>query len=269
MGKTPVRATHATFVLGVMLWTAAASGLASAKQTDCNVLLVEGRHVEVSTAAKEALVLARRTGILELRVVLQIPTGARGVLPPYLQLQVERDRLASLLRNAGGHVQPVPMEAPGVTRAALHVIGPYRTLLPLMLRHRWVAKLLTDGDASEPWVPTPATADHEARKVAAQESARTQALRPTHLDLENRIVGAIREGYRPVPEAVDVQLIATVGPSSLFLATLPVDRGSERRSIAFLLRVDHHGAAHDAQVERVLAPDELTALLRSAPEAAP
>jgi hypothetical protein len=261
MGKTPVRATHATFVLGAILWAVVASGLASAKETDCSMLLVEGRPVEVSAAAKEALVLARRTGILELRIVLQIPTGARGVLPPYVQLQVERDRLESLLRNAGGQVRTVPIEAAGVTRAALHVVGPYGTLLPLLLRHGWVAKLVTDGDASEPWIPTPATADHEARKVAAQESARAQALRPTHLELENRIVGAIGEGYRPAPEAVDVQLLATVGPSSLFLATLPVDRGHERRSIAFLLRVDHHGAAHDAQVERVLAPDELAALL--------
>ena len=259
MGEARTPRWRARLGLWAVVWML--GGAAVAKEPGCAVLLAD-RHLHVSAAAKEALALGRRTGIREMRVVLQIPTGARGVLPPYVQLHVERDRLHAALESAGGRVASVAPGTGSVARMTLEVLGPYEKLLPLLLSNRWVARLETDGDQGGEEAGTQASADHEARKRAAWDSARAQAIRPTHVDLESRIVGVIAEGYRPAPESVDVQLLATVGPSSLFLATLPVDRGHERRSLAFVLRIDTRGDAHDAHVERVLSPEELAALFR-------
>lgn len=243
--------------VAICLVGAVASG--APKKSRCSTEIA-GATLAVTPAAKEALVLAGRTGILEARIILQIPTAARGVLPPYVQLLLQRDRLKAALEKTGATVTVADVGRRTVARLELRVVGPLAEILPLVAGNPWVRHLATDSDLA-PGAPVPASANHAARETAARAFARAEALKPSAIALEDAIVQAIREGYAPQPDATDVQLLATVGPSSLFLATLPVDRDGERRTVAFLVRVDQRSDALDAVVERVLKKKELAALL--------
>lgn len=237
----------------------AVTALGSPAKTQCSTALAQGSLL-VTPAAKEALDLGKRSGILEAHIVLQIPTSARGVLPPYVQLIVERDRLQKALEEVGANVTPAAAPARGVARLTLRVVGPYRKILPVLFRNPWIARLATDGDLAVS-ASAPVAIDHDGRKHSAHAFARREALRPTSLELENRIVSAIRDGFAPEPDAVEVQLLATVGSSSLFLATLPFDGKDSRHTLAFLLRVEQRSDAHDVSVHRVLTPEELGTLV--------
>lgn len=213
--------------------------------------------IAVTRAAREALVQAKDSGTLEARIVLQIPTFARGTLPPYVQLIVERDRLKAELEAAGVVVTLVETDERTVARQTLDIYGPYEGTLKMLIANPWVARIVTKEDSAGTAVATPRTPDHLARKKAALSAARAQALQPQSVELETLIVGAIGEGYTVQPTAAEVTLIATTAEGSLFLATVPADKASNRITLSFLLHLSQRGDAYDVRLGRVLQADEL------------
>src|SRR4051812_14471282 len=84
-------------VLGMLLLAPPTFG---AEENEC-AAEVARQPLRVSKGGREALIHAKRSGILEVRLILQIPTAeARGLLPPYVRLIVERDRVKAALEAA-------------------------------------------------------------------------------------------------------------------------------------------------------------------------
>jgi hypothetical protein len=62
-----------------------------------------------------------------------------------------------------------------------------------------------------------------------------------------------------------VQLLGTVGATSLYLGTLPVDRNGERQALAFLLHVEQRSDAYETTVHQMLTAEEFQSLLPKTP----
>ncbi len=142
------------FALCVLFCLVAFAPPAVADSDECGAEIAR-QPLRVSKGGREALHQAKRSGILEAWLVLQIPTAdARGVLPPYVRLIVERDRVKAALEAAGATVQIIETGERTVARLTLSVMGPFEAVFPVILANRWVSRLVTDGETpSAPPLP--------------------------------------------------------------------------------------------------------------------